>query len=235
MFATLLPPDGHTAPSDPDYTHVSVILDRTGSMQSIRDDTIGGFNTFLNEQRRGTGRATLTLVQFDSQDPYEVIHRFRPVAEVPELTRETYVPRANTPLLDAVGRGINDLEGSLVDLEPVRRPGKVIFVVVTDGQENASREFRRDQIVKMIKDKEEHYGWQFLFLSADLDAVEDAECQGFQPRYSLAFDKTARGTRDAWGSVSGKISNVRYSKKLSAAFTDEDRAKQQVERKRRKR
>jgi len=234
MFANLTPTTPHGPQSDPDATHISVILDRSGSMESIREDTIGGFNTFLNVQRRQPGKATVTLVQFDSQDPYEVIHRFRPVAEVPELTGETYVPRASTPLLDAVGRGINDLEANLADILPAHRPSKVIFVVITDGQENASREFRRERIVKMIQDKEAHYGWQFLFLSADLDAVQDAENQGFQARFSLAFDKTGRGTRDAWGSVSEKISNVRYSKKLSAAFTDEDRAKQQIERKRRK-
>lgn len=235
MFFSLIPSNEHGPQPDPQHTHITVILDRSGSMESIRDDTIGGFTTFLGEQRGRPGNATLTLVQFDSQDPYEVIHSFRPVAEVPELTRETYVPRASTPLLDAVGRGINDLEGKLVGIEPSRRPAKVIVVVITDGQENASREFRREQILKMIQDKEQHLGWQFLFLSADLDAMEDAEQQGFQPRFSLAFDKTGKGTRDAWGSVSEKISNVRCSMAPDAAFTDADRAKQKAERKRRNR
>ncbi len=96
-----------------DYTHITVILDRTGSMESIRDDIIGGFNAFLDEQQKLPGKATMTLVQFDSQDPYEVICRFAPVAEVPKLDRNVYVPRASTPLLDAIGRGINDLEASL--------------------------------------------------------------------------------------------------------------------------
>jgi Mg-chelatase subunit ChlD len=232
MFFSLIPSNEHGPQSDPAYAHVSVILDRSGSMGSIRNDTIGGFNTFLNEQRRQQGKATLTLVQFDSQDPYEVIHRVRTVGEVPELTQATYVPRANTPLLDAVGRGINDLEKCLFDMESSERPGKVIFVVITDGQENASREFRRDQILKMIKDKEGHCGWQFVFLSADLDAMEDAVQQGFQTRFSLAFDKTGKGTRDAWGSVSERIANVRMSKVRDAAFTDEDRRKQKSERRR---
>ena len=82
-----------------DYTHIAVILDRTGSMETIRDDTIGGFNVFLQEQKSQTGMASLTLVQFDTQDPYEVIHQWKPVNEVPELTRSSYVPRASTPLL----------------------------------------------------------------------------------------------------------------------------------------
>jgi len=150
------------------YTHISVILDRTGSMESIRDDTIGGFNTFLKEQKAVTGAATLTLVQFDTQNPYEVIHDFAPLAKVPELTRDTYVPRASTPLLDAMGRGINDLEKRVGLIPASRRPSKVIFVVITDGQENSSHEFRKDQIAKMIKDRTKKDDWDFVFLSADL-------------------------------------------------------------------
>ena len=91
-------------------THIMVILDRTGSMEPIRDDTIGGFNTFLDKQQQQPGEATMTLVQFDSQDPYEIIHHWQDVQKVTPLSRETYVPRARTPLFDAMGRGINDLE-----------------------------------------------------------------------------------------------------------------------------
>ena len=98
--------------------------------------------------------ATLTLVQFDTQDPYEVIHKFKPIKEVPALTRETFVPRASTPLLDALGRGINDLESCLGQLKEEDRPARVVVVIVTDGQENSSREFRKDQIEKMVKDEE---------------------------------------------------------------------------------
>src|SRR5215211_8496284 len=116
-----------------DYTHIAVILDRTGSMESICDDTIGGFNAFLKAQKAEPSLATLTLVQFDSQDPYEIVHRFKPLPEIPELTRETFVPRASTPLLDAMGRGINDLEKSLIDLTENERPSRV--VIITDGQE----------------------------------------------------------------------------------------------------
>ena len=86
------------------YTHITIILDRTGSMESIRDDTIGGFNTFLKEQKKESGTATLTLVQFDSQDPFEIIYDFKDIKKIPKLTRETFVLRASTPLLDALGR-----------------------------------------------------------------------------------------------------------------------------------
>ncbi len=99
MFSLFSPTtNGQANQPKPDYTHMAVILDRTGSMESIRDDTIGGFNAFLNEQKQQPGKATLTLVQFDSQDPYEVIHQVKTIKEVPELTKETYVPRAtNSP------------------------------------------------------------------------------------------------------------------------------------------
>lgn len=153
------------------YTHIAVILDRTGSMESIRDDTIGGFNAFLKQQKSEPGLATLTLVQFDSQDPYEVIHQYMLLGMVPELTRETFVPRASTPLLDAMGRGIIDLEKSLAELKEGQRPSRVVMVIITDGQENSSREFNKKQIEKMIKAKQENCDWQFVFLSADLSAA----------------------------------------------------------------
>jgi Mg-chelatase subunit ChlD len=235
MFSLFNPTtDGKANQGKPDYTHLAVILDRTGSMESIRDDTIGGFNAFLNEQKQQPGKATLTLVQFDDQDPYEVIHQVKTVHEVSDLTREAYVPRASTPLLDAIGRGINDLEKSMADMKEDDRPSKVVFVVITDGQENASREFRRDQILKMINEKEKQHGWQFVFLSADLNAIDDAMDQGFQTKFSLAFDKDSKGTRNAWGSVSEKISNYRASRSQDVAFSDEDRNKQRSERKRKR-
>ena len=235
MFSLFNPPtSGQGNQMKLDYTHMAVILDRTGSMESIRDDTIGGFNAFLNEQKQQPGKATLTLVQFDSQDPYEVIHQVKTIKEVPELTKETYVPRANTPLLDAIGRGINDLEKCLSDMKEDDRPSKVVFVVITDGQENASREFRRDQILKMINEKEKQYGWQFVFLSADLDAINDAMDHGFQAKAAMAFDQTGVGVKNAWASVSQNISDYRSSKAKDVSFSDEDRNKQRSERKRKR-
>lgn len=214
------------------FTHITVILDRTGSMVSIRDDTIGGFNAFLSQQKAEPGLATLTLVQFDTQDPYEVVHRFILLGAVPDLTRKTYIPRASTPLLDAMGRGIIDLEMSIADLKEDQRPSRVVFVVITDGQENSSCEFRKDQIEKMVSEKQEKCGWQFVFLSADLAAIDDALASGVQASNAMAFDKTAQGTADAWASASGRIADFRASRRQNVSFTDEDRAKQMSERKR---
>ncbi len=212
--------------------HMAVILDRTGSMESIRDDTIGGFNAFLEKQQAEPGKATLTLVQFDSQDPYEVMNKFAPVAEVRRLTRETYVPRARTPLLDAMGRGINDLEESLAKLPAKERPARVVMVVITDGQENASHEFTKGQVEKMIKEKQEKANWQFVFLSADLAAVSDAVQSGVRMCASMAFDKDTKGTMAAWLSTSERISDYRAKRSEDVSFSQKDRDQQESEKKR---
>ena len=212
-----------------DYVHIAVILDRTGSMQSIREDTIGGFNAFLKKQQDEPGKATLTLVQFDSQDPYEVVHKFKPVAEVPELTTDTFVPRASTPLLDAMGRGINDLEESLAKIPDREKPSRIVMVVITDGQENASREFSRKQVESMIKAKQEKCDWQFVFLSADLSAITTALASGVKACAAMAFDKNAHGTSAAWLSASERISDFRAKRSSKVAFSDADRAQQDSE------
>ncbi len=209
------------------YTHISVILDRTGSMESIRNDTIGGFNTFLGEQKSQPSLATLTLVQFDTQDPYEVVHKFKPIQEVSPLTRETYVPRASTPLLDAMGRGINDLDACLAALPDGEKPARVVIVVVTDGQENSSHEFRKEQIVKMIKEKQEKQNWQFVFLSADLKSIGDAREYGIAMDSSMAYLKNPDGTSSAWKSLSGRTSDYRSARRKNVSFTEEDRKKQE--------
>jgi hypothetical protein len=206
-----------------DYTHITVILDRTGSMESIRDDTIGGFNAFLDHQKAEPGTATLTLVQFDTQDPYEVIHKFKAIREVPALNRETFVPRASTPLLDALGRGINDLEASLGELKEEDRPAKVVVVIVTDGQENSSREFRKDRIEKMVKEKMEKSSWQFVFLSADLAAIGDAMAVGMDADAVLLFKKNAKGTAGAWASLSAQTAHYRGARKNKIGFDPADR------------
>lgn len=206
-----------------DYTHISVILDRSGSMQGIRDDIIGGFNRFLKEQKDQRGMATLTLVQFDTQEPYEVIHRFKPINDIPELTHGTYVPRASTPLLDALGRGINDLEKSVDDLQEDERPSRVMVVVITDGRENSSREFRKHQIETMIKAKTETHAWQFVFLSADLAAIGDAMSVGIHADSVLLFDKSSKGTAGAWAALSKRTSDYRSSRKNKIGFEQDDR------------
>lgn len=217
-----------------DYTHITVILDRSGSMESIRNDTIGGFNAFLAQQKAEPGFATLTLVQFDTQDAYEVIHDFKNVKDVAGLSRESFVPRSGTPLYDAMGKGINDLEQKLAAMPEATRPQRVIVAFVTDGQENSSREFSKAMVQKMIKDKQETANWQFVFLSADLDAMDEALATGVAAGSAMLFDKTAAGIANAWSALSCSTANYRANKTSEVSFTDEDRAKQQIEKKKTK-
>ena len=205
-------------------THIHVILDRTGSMASIRDDVVGGFNAFVEEQRHAPGLATLTLVQFDSVDPYEVVFRALPIDRVPQLTRETYVPRASTPLLDAIGRGIADLDTALASLHRAERPDRVLFVVITDGNENASREFDYARVERMVRSHREKNDWEFVFLGADLAAIADAGRLGFAHDATLAFDADAEGIRLAMKSLSRVACEARSAPERPVAFDDDDRS-----------
>jgi Mg-chelatase subunit ChlD len=214
------------------YTHISIILDRSGSMQSIKSDIIGGFNSFLLDQKEVKEKATLTLVQFDGQNPYEYIYDFKDIQKVEELNDRSYMPRGNTPLLDAIGRGITDLENKISFLDAIENPESIIFVIITDGYENASREFSKEQIMKMIKEKSEKSNWEFVFLSADLDAINDASDYGFHRRATMSFDKTSEGTRSAYYSMSDKIKKKRMNKSMRFEFDDIDRSWQESEKKR---
>jgi hypothetical protein len=202
-------------------------------MESIRDDVIGGFNAFLARQQAEPGQATLSLVQFDSQDPYEVLYHFVPLGQVPPLSAERYVPRARTPLLDALGRGIADLDATLAAMPLARRPEQVVVVVVTDGLENASREFSHAQVRAMIAAHEAE-GWQFVFLSADLAAVAEAERIGFAADRLMAFDLDSQGTESMWQSVSENTSDYRSGRRRAMGFGEVDRQRQRREQQRRR-
>ncbi len=199
--------------SQGDRTHICMILDRTGSMESIKQDTIGGFNSYIAAQKSLPTPATFTLVQFDSQDPFEVIHKFTDIQMVGDLTAQTYMPRASTPLYDAVGRGINDLRAGLGGLPEALRPKKIVMVIVTDGQENASREFTGAQVRKMIADAKEA-GWQFVFLSADESAISDSASLNIDASNAAFFKKSTAGSSEMWERVSNRSMAYRASNKL---------------------
>ncbi len=196
--------------SQGDRTHICMILDRTGSMESIKQDTIGGFNSYVAAQKSLPTPATFTLVQFDSQDPFEVIHKFTDIQMVADLTGQTYVPRASTPLYDAVGRGINDLKAGLGALPEALRPKKIVMVIVTDGQENASREFTGAQVRKMIADAKEA-GWQFVFLSADESAISDSSSLNIDASNAAFFTKSTAGANEMWERVANRSVAYRSS------------------------
>lgn len=209
-------------------TDITIVLDRSGSMASVQDDTIGGFNTFLSEQQSVDGEANLSLVQFDDQ--YEVVYDGRPIKSADKLTPATFQPRGMTALLDAIGRTINSVGTRLGALDESERPDKVVMVIMTDGFENASKEFDNIKIAEMIRTQTNDYNWQFLFVGANQDAVLSAKSMGIAASHSMSYAANAVGTQDVYTSLSANIKSYRVGRsqgKASAvAFKKEDRDKQ---------
>jgi uncharacterized protein YegL len=204
------------------FSDISIVLDRSGSMEAVADDTIGGFNRFLLDQKQAPGDGVLTLVQFDTM--YEFVHQAKPLAEVPPLDRKTFVPRGSTALLDAIGRTINETVARLEKTDESQLPGTVIFVILTDGQENSSREFSRDMVFKQIKEQQEKRKWQFVFLGANQDAIAEAGMLGVPAGSSLTYAHNAAGSKAAFESLSRHTRVLRA--KMASKFTDEDREEQ---------
>jgi hypothetical protein len=188
-------------------THITVVLDRSGSMSSVAGDAIGGFNTFLAQQQRLPGAATLTLVQFDHE--YQVALRAVPVGDVKPLTIETFVPRGQTALYDAVGHAVADTTELVNAMPPEKRPA-VVVAILTDGEENASREIDHPTVQKLIKEKTAA-GWEFVFLGANMDVKKAAARMGIGPASAIAFQATGQGTREAFGRMSEIVSASRRS------------------------
>lgn len=199
-----------------DYTHITLVLDRSGSMESMRGDAIGGFNTFLKDQQAASGIATLTLVQFD--DRYEKPYEFAPLGAVEVLTEKTFVPRGSTALLDAVGQAIEETGTRLASLPEPERPAKVLFVTLTDGMENASHRFTRQQIFEKITHQRDVYGWDFVFLAANQDAIATGATMGFTAESSATYAATGKGQRSAMQAVSQATAKYRQASPEAPAF-----------------
>ncbi len=203
-----------------DLTDITLVVDRSGSMESIRDDAEGGVNAFIAEQSQAPGNAFLTLVQFDTE--YEFIHKGVPIQQV---SRYTLHPRGSTALLDAVGRAVNETGERLAKLPAADRPGLVIFVVMTDGQENSSREFSKAKIKEMIERQQSVYQWHFTFLGANQDAFAEAGGMGMRADgvANFAMDKVAAACQATAGKVSRMRRQVALGEVVQNNFTDEER------------
>ncbi len=207
-------------------TDITILLDRSGSMESVRKDTIGGFNTFLKAQKELEGEAVLTLVQFDDQ--YEVCYSAVPIKEVKELTTETFVPRGWTALLDAIGKTISSTGERLAKMSEKDRPEQVIFVILTDGDENYSKEYTKSVVNEAIKIQTNTYNWDFVFLGANQDAIKVGGSYGILKGNSMSFAANSQGTMDSFAAVSSSIGSYRSGNTTMKTqfFSDEDRAKQ---------
>jgi len=189
------------------HSLIVTILDRSGSMETIKADAIGGFNSFIGSQKELDGTADATLVLFDDQ--YELLFDTIPLNKVRNLTTKTFVPRGSTALFDAIGKTIDDLGDKLADMNESDRPEKVIIAILTDGEENSSSEYSQKQIKRMIKHQSEKYSWEFLFLAANQDAFSSAETIGISRDFAVQFDANEAGTELAFCAMAERVSDMR--------------------------
>ena len=195
-------------------TELVFILDRSGSMAGLEADTIGGFNAMIEKQRGEPGEAVISTVLFDNET--EVIHDRIPLDRVPRLTEKEYYVRGCTALLDAVGGAIHHIGNVHKYAREEDRPEKTLFVITTDGLENASRRYTYDKVKAMIERQREKYGWEFLFLGANIDAAREAARFGIRADCAADYHADSIGTEAVYESVCEAVCQVRRSAPLAA-------------------
>ncbi|ESS10402.1 MAG: Mg-chelatase subunit ChlD [uncultured archaeon A07HR60] len=203
-------------------THVTFVLDSSGSMSKIADDTRGGFNTFLMEQREEEGEATVTLYDFDST--VDLVYRESDIADAEKLDTDNYRPGGKTALHDAMARAINETDDYVAGVEAAKTVDNVIVVVLTDGKENAS-ETPQDVVRERVEEHREEHGWEFLFIGANQDAALTAEQMGMDRDKSLDMAHDGDGAEAAQESVSASVSRAR-EQGTTGGFSQEDRQRQ---------
>ena len=181
-------------------TEIVYILDRSGSMSGLEADTIGGFNSMIEKQKQTGEKAYVSTVLFD--DRTEVIHDRVPIEKVDKITNKEYFVRGSTALLDAVGGAIKHIINILKYAREEDRPDKTIFVITTDGMENASINYNYDQVKKMIEKEQKEYGWEFIFIGANIDACAEAERFGIRRERAVNYIHDDRGTKLIYEGVS---------------------------------
>lgn len=203
--------------TDSGYTHIVLIIDRSGSMQTIQSDAQGAVNSFIKAQKEVPGKATFTLVQFDTD--YDILQE-----NVDIQLADEYIlyPRGGTALLDAWGNTFNRTGEFLAGLPEDERPGKVVVAIVTDGYENSSREFTYKQIKEMTEKQRNEFAWEVIFLAANQDAVAVGGQLGVARGSSLTYAASAAGTQSSFASLTGAVISYRGTGK-SVEFSEEDR------------
>ena len=195
-------------------TELVFILDRSGSMAGLEADTIGGFNAMIEKQRGEPGEAVISTVLFDNET--EVIHDRIHLDRVPRLTEKEYYVRGCTALLDAVGGAIHHIGNVHKYAREEDRPEKTLFVITTDGMENASRRYTYDKVKAMIERQREKYSWEFLFLGANIDAAREAARFGIRADCAADYHADSMGTEAVYESVCEAVCQVRRSAPLAA-------------------
>jgi len=205
------------------FTTIAVILDKSSSMSTLREETICSFNKFLKEQKETPGEVSFMLGVFSHN--YNTVYDFVPLQEVSELNDEIYITRGSTALLDAMGITIDNLGQKLSNLPENQRPSKVLVLVITDGEENASSKFSLEQIKEKVQHQQEVYNWTFVFIGANIDAFQVGGSLGVSTNNSLQYIPTAAGTNEMYNVVSRNT--IRYRSSIDSRtanfFDDKDK------------
>jgi uncharacterized protein YegL len=201
------------------FTSINVVIDRSGSMSELSADTIGGFNQFLQEQKDLPGEAVLTLCTFSTD--YTIVHDCVKLADVPKLTKRTYVARGGTALLDALGTTIDEVGKKLAAMPEEDRPSKVLFLVITDGEENSSEIFTRDQIKEKVEHQKNVYKWDFVFMGANLDSIAEGGSIGIAQNCTMNYSATPAGTRGLYLDISKSVTRYRTQGPSNSGFFDD--------------
>ena len=193
------------------------ILDRSGSMGGLESDTIGGYNSMLSKQKKEkTGKVSVTTVLFDDQ--YELLYNQVPIEKVSPMTEEEYYVRGSTALLDAIGKTVMQVKANQ-DKKEIK--DKVLFVIITDGMENASREYRVEQVKKLIEERKEKDNWEFLFLGANIDAIGAAQNIGIDSSRAVRFKSDKKGTAKNYEVLNEAIKEIRGGYQLNNSWKNE--------------
>ena len=194
-------------------TELVFILDRSGSMAGLESDTIGGFNAMIQKQKKEEGEAYVSTILFDNVS--EVLHDRLKLSEVPEMTDKEYTVRGCTALIDAIGGAIKHIGNIHKYARKEDVPAHTMFIITTDGYENASRQYSSDQVKKMIEHQKKKYGWEFLFIGANIDAVETAQHFGIERNSAVNYNADSKGTKILYETISIPISAMRANAAIS--------------------
>ena len=190
-------------------TEIALILDMSGSMGNLVEDTIGGYNSLIEKQKQEEGEAYITTVLFD--DRYILLHDHENIKDIKPLTTNEYRPMGMTALLDAIGKTVNSIGIRLSNTPEEERPEKVVIAITTDGLENSSKEFTKTKIKEMIEHQQSKYSWIFMFLGANVDAFAEAGSLGIKSDYVQTFSANSAGTNSVYSTFCGTLSAIRSS------------------------
>ncbi|MBQ8510023.1 MAG: VWA domain-containing protein [Clostridia bacterium] len=197
-------------------TELVFILDASGSMQPLTADTIGGFNSMLEKQKKEEGDAYVSTLLFDNDT--RVVHDRLPIAQIPLMTDKDYIPGGCTALLDALGGAIHHIGNIHKYARPEDVPARTLFVIITDGMENASRQYTADKVKEMIERRKKEHKWEFLFLGANIDAISTASRFGIDRDHAVEYTSDSAGTQLNYEVVSEAVSAVRCSQPVNAGW-----------------